>query len=387
MDPFDRLHPGLQYHLANTLRWSGLRPPRPPPSTHPHRGDTLVLAPTAGGKTEAAIFPLLSRMASEDWQGVSILYVCPLRALLNNLQPRIDGYCQWLGRTAAVWHGDVYKPPATHCCRPARYLLTTPESLESMLVSTKSIRGRCSPACEAVVVDEIHAFAGDDRGWHLSASWNGSPDSRTANCNASGYRPPWAIPQELSTGCRAASSRDTTLVAPEVGTGATAAEITVDYVGSLPNAATVIAALHSGEKRLVFVEAHARPRNSAPRCVNTASKPSSPTPPCQRPSAAAPKPPSPRHGHRHRRHLHPGTRHRRRRSGPGHPDRLHPHCRLLSYSASADWKAPPATWNCLFLCVDDEACCWRRECSTMVRRLGGTHQAARRIRGISLRNS
>ncbi|MDQ2627155.1 MAG: DEAD/DEAH box helicase, partial [Actinomycetota bacterium] len=139
MDAFAALHPGVQYHLANTLRWSGLRPTQAEAVEPILAGrDTLVLAPTAGGKTEAAVFPLLSRMADEDWQGVSVLYVCPLRALLNNLQPRLHGYAQWLGRSAAVWHGDVSQPQRQRILveRPD-ILLTTPESLESMLVSTK----------------------------------------------------------------------------------------------------------------------------------------------------------------------------------------------------------------------------------------------------------
>ena len=257
MDPFERLHPGLQYHLANTLRWNGLRPTQAaavaPILTG---GDTLVLAPTAGGKTEAAIFPLLSRMASEDWQGVSILYVCPLRALLNNLQPRIDGYCQWLGRTAAVWHGDVSQSHRQRIVadRPD-ILLTTPESLESMLVSTKVDPRTLFSGLQAVVVDEIHAFAGDDRGWHLLGVLERLSRLADRELQRIGLSATVGNPQELLDWLQGSfSSRDTTLVAPEVGTGATAAEITVDYVGSLPNAATVIAALHSGEKRLVFVE-------------------------------------------------------------------------------------------------------------------------------------
>lgn len=85
--------PGLQYHLANTLRWNGLRPTQAAAVEPILSGrDALVLAPTAGGKTEAAVFPLLSRMAYEEREGVSVLYVCPLRALLNNLTPRIDVY-------------------------------------------------------------------------------------------------------------------------------------------------------------------------------------------------------------------------------------------------------------------------------------------------------
>jgi ATP-dependent Lhr-like helicase len=45
----------------------------------------LILAPTAGGKTEAAFFPVLSSMLSKGWTGLSVLYICPLKALLNNL--------------------------------------------------------------------------------------------------------------------------------------------------------------------------------------------------------------------------------------------------------------------------------------------------------------
>ena len=123
MDPFERLHPGLQYHLANTLRWNGLRPTQAA-AVEPilTGGDTLVLAPTAGGKTEAAIFPLLSRMASEDWQGVSILYVCPLRALLNNLHPASTG-------TASGW--DAPPPSGTATSHKATGNASSPTDLTS----------------------------------------------------------------------------------------------------------------------------------------------------------------------------------------------------------------------------------------------------------------
>jgi ATP-dependent Lhr-like helicase len=40
----------------------------------------LLIAPTAGGKTAAALLPVLSRMLAESWQGLSVLYVCPVRA-------------------------------------------------------------------------------------------------------------------------------------------------------------------------------------------------------------------------------------------------------------------------------------------------------------------
>lgn len=256
MDAFDRLHPGVQYHLANTLRWNGLRPTQAAAVEPVLAGsDALVLAPTAGGKTEAAMFPLLSRMAAEDWEGVSVLYVCPLRALLNNLQPRIDGYCRWLGRTAAVWHGDVGQAQRQKILvdRPD-VLLTTPESLESMLVSTKVDPRVLFSGLQAVVVDEIHAFAGDDRGWHLLAVLERLSRVAERPLQRIGLSATVGNPEDLLDWLQGSfHSRASTVVAPAVETPA-APDITVDYVGSLTNAATVIASLHAGEKRLVFVD-------------------------------------------------------------------------------------------------------------------------------------
>ncbi len=257
MDAFAALHPGVQYHLANTLRWPGLRPTQAAAVAPILAGsDVVVLAPTAGGKTEAAMFPVLSRMATEDWQGVSVLYVCPLRALLNNLAPRIDGYGNWLGRSAAVWHGDV-GPGARRAVLRDRpdILLTTPESLEAMLVSTKVDPRVLFSGLRAVVVDEIHAFAGDDRGWHLLAVLERLSRIAGRELQRIGLSATVGNPDELLGWLQGSfRGRDRVVVAPTFGAVATAPDITVDHVGSLSNAATVIAALHHGEKRLVFVD-------------------------------------------------------------------------------------------------------------------------------------
>ena len=165
------LHPVLLHHVVNSLQWPGLRPMQEA-AVRPLLGgsDALVLAPTAGGKTEAALFPLLSRMEHEQWSGTSVLYVCPLKALLNNLLPRIEAYTGWLGRRAALWHGDVSTARRRAIVRGRPdVLLTTPESLESILVSATVDHDEFFRGVRAVVVDEVHAFAGDDRGWHLLA--------------------------------------------------------------------------------------------------------------------------------------------------------------------------------------------------------------------------
>jgi ATP-dependent Lhr-like helicase len=261
MDAYERLHPGLQYHLANTLRWNGLRPTQAQAVAPILDGqDALVLAPTAGGKTEAAVFPLLSRMASDDWQGVSVLYICPLRALLNNLQPRIDGYCNWLGRSAAVWHGDVAQSQRQRILaeRPD-ILLTTPESIESMLVSTKVDPRVLFPGLRAVVVDEIHAFAGDDRGWHLLAVLERLARVAGRDLQRIGLSATVGNPDELMAWLQGSfHGRDKTVITPSNSAAPDTPEITVDFVGSIANAAKVIASLHAGEKRLVFVDSRRR---------------------------------------------------------------------------------------------------------------------------------
>lgn len=103
-----RLHPSLAHNLVATLGWSTLRPLQREAIEPVLRGDdALLLAPTAGGKTEAATFPILTKMAAEGWTGLSVLYLCPLKALLNNLLPRLEVYGAWAGRRVALWHGDT----------------------------------------------------------------------------------------------------------------------------------------------------------------------------------------------------------------------------------------------------------------------------------------
>jgi ATP-dependent Lhr-like helicase len=103
---FERLHPLLRHHIVNSLGWRSLRPFQDAVIPRLLSGDhQIVLAPTAGGKTEAAAFPVLSRMLSEDWRGLSVIYVCPIKALLNNLEMRLAYYCDLVGRRAALRHG------------------------------------------------------------------------------------------------------------------------------------------------------------------------------------------------------------------------------------------------------------------------------------------
>jgi ATP-dependent helicase Lhr and Lhr-like helicase len=251
----ERLHPSLVHHIVNTLGWPGLRPSQSAAVAPVMDGcDVLLLAPTAGGKTEAAVFPVLSSMEAAGWTGLSVIYVCPLKALLNNLLPRLETYAGWLGRRVALWHGDVSTAQRQAILRdPPDLLLTTPESLESMLVSTKVDHRTWFAGLRAVVVDEVHAFAGDDRGWHLLCVLERLTHLCGRPLQRLGLSATVGNPQELLSWLQGSSTRTARVVAPEVG-ATSAPDIQLDYVGSVPNAARVIAALHRGEKRLVFCD-------------------------------------------------------------------------------------------------------------------------------------
>ena len=257
----DRLHPVIAHHVANTLGWADLRQLQDEAAGPIADGlDALLLAPTAGGKTEAAVFPLLTEMENARWDGPSVLYLAPLKALLNNLLPRLEQYAGWLGRRAAIWHGDVTASGRQRLLRdPPDILLTTPESLESMLISVKVDPARLFGTVRAVVVDEVHAFGGDDRGWHLLAVLERISRLACRPVQRIGLSATIGNPGELLGWLQGSGRgvRPAAVVAAGLGVvaaGRPPGEVELDYVGSVGNAATVIAALHRGEKRLVFCD-------------------------------------------------------------------------------------------------------------------------------------
>ena len=108
MSAFDQLHAALQHHIVNSLGWRTLRPLQEQSISPLLAGQhALLIAPTAGGKTEAALFPVFSRQLSEHWRGLSVVYICPIKALLNNLEQRLSYYAALIGRRVALWHGDI----------------------------------------------------------------------------------------------------------------------------------------------------------------------------------------------------------------------------------------------------------------------------------------
>jgi ATP-dependent Lhr-like helicase len=251
---FERLSGALQYQIVNTLGFTSLRPVQDKTIDAVLDGDDcVVLAPTAGGKTEAAFFPLLSRMSEEDWRPTSVLYLSPIRALLNNQEARVQRLAGFLGRRAFKWHGDVGPHERLRFLdEPADILLTTPESLEAMLMSPRVPAVEVFAGLRAVVIDEVHAFAGDDRGAHLAAVLERLSRYAGRELQRVGLSATVGNPEAILAWLRGGSARRGRIVDP--GGVKAKPKIDVDFVGSMENAATVIAALHRGKKRLVFVD-------------------------------------------------------------------------------------------------------------------------------------
>jgi ATP-dependent Lhr-like helicase len=256
---FDRLHPALQHHIANSLCWQELRPVQSLSIEACLTGaNVVVLAPTAGGKTEAAFFPVISQMLTEAWEGLSVLYVSPIRALLNNQEQRLQRYFELVGRRAACWHGDTSQGNRRRAVIDSPdCLLTTPESLEALLVSSKIDHREFFKNVQALVIDELHAFAGDDRGWHLLSVFSRIQRLADRDLQRIGLSATVGNPEEMLEWLSSGSKRQRQVVCPPP-TSKQGPEVQLDYVGTLDNAAKIISLLHRGEKRLVFCDSRSR---------------------------------------------------------------------------------------------------------------------------------
>jgi len=161
------LNPAVRGLLAD----SGIVKPTPPQvQAWPlvARGeDVLVVAPTGSGKTEAALLPLLGRLVSEGHgQGISLLYITPMRALNRDMLKRLHVWCSKLGLTVDIRHGDTPQAQrARQSAHPPDVMVTTPETLQAVLPGRR-MRDNLSHL-KAVVVDELHNLVESKRGVQL----------------------------------------------------------------------------------------------------------------------------------------------------------------------------------------------------------------------------
>jgi ATP-dependent Lhr-like helicase len=132
--------------------------------------DSLLVAPTGSGKTEAAIVPIIKLISiNKKENGIKAIYVTPLRALNNDVLRRIVRYAKEENLTIEIRHGDTSaknKKKITE--NPPDILITTPESLSVLLTISNIIKAL--QALKWVVIDEVHELVSNERGSHLSLS-------------------------------------------------------------------------------------------------------------------------------------------------------------------------------------------------------------------------
>lgn len=129
--------------------------------------DVLISASTAAGKTEAFFLPALSTIAPQE-TGVGILYVSPLKALINDQDRRLESLSDLLEIPVTAWHGDSSQGRKKKLkVSPSGVVLITPESLESLLIRDSGWIKAAFSNLKYIVIDEFHAFIGSERGHHL----------------------------------------------------------------------------------------------------------------------------------------------------------------------------------------------------------------------------
>jgi len=166
---FELLHPDIQRWIYRE-GWTELRDIQGDAIFAIVNGgvDVLISAPTAAGKTEAAFLPLLSRVLDGDKPGIRILYVGPLKALINDQFGRLEKLCEDLAISVNPWHGDVSANQKERVRKaPSGVVLITPESLEALFVNHGGRIPGMFSGLEAIVVDETHSFVGTERGAQL----------------------------------------------------------------------------------------------------------------------------------------------------------------------------------------------------------------------------
>jgi len=168
---YEALHPEIRRWIRDQ-GWTSLRPVQLEtiPAILETGGDVLISAGTAAGKTEAAFLPILTRVAETVQAGLAVLYVAPLKALINDQHLRLEQLAHRLSFPVVRWHGDAPQGPKNRVItNPRGVVLITPESIEAMFVRSANSADKLFGGLRFIIIDEVHAFLGGIRGKHLAS--------------------------------------------------------------------------------------------------------------------------------------------------------------------------------------------------------------------------
>ena len=166
MNVFDRYAPFIQDHIYRS-GWKALRGVQNAAgeAVFGTEDNVLLTASTASGKTEAAFFPILTLLDEDPPHSVGVLYIAPLKALINDQFGRLTELCEEAGIPVTRWHGDAPQSQKRKLLRkPSGILQITPESLESLLINKHMEIPSLFGDLRFIVIDEIHSLLRGDRG-------------------------------------------------------------------------------------------------------------------------------------------------------------------------------------------------------------------------------
>jgi ATP-dependent Lhr-like helicase len=169
MNAYERLAPFIQDYIFKN-RWESLRDVQEAACDVIFNTDEnlLLSTGTASGNTEAAFLPTLTLISENPPDSVGILYVSPLKALINDQFTRLDNLLKEGRISVCKWHGDApTSAKAKLLASPQGVMQTTPESLESLLMRKRGDCQRLFKDLRFVVVDEVHHFMESPRGVQL----------------------------------------------------------------------------------------------------------------------------------------------------------------------------------------------------------------------------
>lgn len=170
MSTFYRYAPFIQDYIYRN-KWEELRPIQIKAAEAVFDTDEnlLLCSGTASGKTEAAFLPVLTCLWENPSASVGVLYLSPLKALINDQFERLEGLLEEADIPVTKWHGDASQAAKKRVLkRPQGVIQTTPESLESMLMRNSGGAYRLFSDLRFIIIDEVHYFMDNDRGVQLS---------------------------------------------------------------------------------------------------------------------------------------------------------------------------------------------------------------------------
>ncbi|MGD1823422.1 MAG: DEAD/DEAH box helicase [Pleomorphochaeta sp.] len=169
MEEFDKLAPYIQDYIYDK-RWIDFTDiqKKAIPQVLNSNNNIILASSTASGKTEAAFFPILTDLYNNPSKSISVLYISPLIALINDQFERLYQLLEIEDFPLVRWHGQSLQAPKRNVIKdPKGIIQITPESLEALLIKEGHNIKRLFFDLRYIVIDELHSFMSNERGLQI----------------------------------------------------------------------------------------------------------------------------------------------------------------------------------------------------------------------------